>query len=106
MVALRAGISRISLDTPELFDFVLPIDEIHGAVVLDYHYNLSTIYYADVITDVIRMVDMKNMSNTKDIISDGLNTTNGLAVDWIANNLYWSDSALKVCTSIYDTIYI
>ena len=39
---------------------------------------------------------MKNYNDVKTIVSTGLNTPNGLAVDWIADNLYWSDSALKM----------
>lgn len=38
---------------------------------------------------------MKNYTNTKTIVSTNLNTPNGLAVDWVADNLYFSDSALK-----------
>lgn len=96
LIALRSGIGRISLDTTDLFDVVLPIDEVHGSVVLDYHFNKSLIFYADVHLDVIKMVDMHNMSHPKTIISTGLNTPNGIAVDWLANNLYWSDTAAKV----------
>lgn len=96
LIALRSGIGRISLDTPDLFDVVLPIDEVHGAVVLDYHYNLSKLFYADVNVDVIRVVDMTNMTDVRTIVGTGLATPNGLAVDWLANNLYWSDTVAKV----------
>lgn len=96
LIALRSGIGRISLDTPEMFDVVLPIDGVHGAVVVDYHYNKSYIFYADVNVDAIRRVNMKNCSDTKTIISSGLNTPNGLAVDWLANNIYFSDTIEKV----------
>lgn len=95
LIALRSGIGRISLDTPELFDVVLPIEGVHGAVVLDFHYKKSTLFYADVNIDAIRSVDMLNFSNSKTIVSSGLSTPNGLAVDWIANNIYWSDSEAK-----------
>lgn len=96
MVALRSGIGRVSLDTTDYFDIVLPIDDVQGSVVLDYHYNKSLIFYADVHIDAIRMIDMHNMSSTKTIISTGLNTPNGIAIDWLANNLYWSDTSAKV----------
>ena len=96
LIALRSGIGRISLDTPEMFDVVLPIEGVHGAVVVDYHYNKSYIFYADVNVDAIRRVNMKNCSDTKTIISSGLNTPNGLAVDWLANNIYFSDTIEKV----------
>lgn len=96
LIALRSGIGRISLDTPELFDVVLPIDGVHGAVVVDYHYKKSLLFYADVNVDAIRRVNMKNYSDTQTIVSTGLNTPNGIAVDWLSDNIYWSDSALKI----------
>ncbi|XP_063705428.1 low-density lipoprotein receptor-related protein 4 [Culicoides brevitarsis] len=96
LVALRSGIGRISLDTPERFDVVLPIDGVHGAVVLDFHYRKSLIFYADVNIDAIRSVNMLDNRETKPLITTGLNTPNGLAVDWIADNIYFSDSAHKV----------
>lgn len=91
-MAMRAGIGRISFDTEDLLDVVLPIDNVHAAIVLDYHYNHSKLYYADVNIDVIKEVDLKNVKNTKNIVSSGLKTINGLAVDWIADNLYFSDT--------------
>lgn len=96
LIALRSGIGRISLDTPDMFDVVLPIADVYGAVVLDYHFNQSKLFFADVNIDVIKMVDLKNTSNTKAIINTGLLTPNGIAIDWIANNLFWSDSGTKV----------
>lgn len=96
LVALRSGIGRISLDTPDLLDVVLPIAEVHGSVVVDYHYNLSKLFYADVHIDAIKVVDMTNMTDVRTIVASGLQTPNGLAVDWLANNLYWSDSVARV----------
>jgi hypothetical protein len=39
---------------------------------------------------------MHNLTSTKNIISTNLTTPNGLAVDWIADNIYWTDAASKV----------
>ncbi len=96
LVALRSGVAQISLDTNEMFDVVLPLDNIHGVVVLDYHYNKSKIFIADVNIDSITVIDMITTSDTKTIISTGIHTPNGIAVDWIANNIYWTDSGNKV----------
>lgn len=95
LIAARSGIGRISLDTPDMFDVVLPIDGVYGAVVVDYHYNQSKMYYADVKIDVIKQVDLSDMSKVKTIISSGLMTPNGVAVDWVANNIFWSDTGTK-----------
>lgn len=95
LIALRSGIGRISLDTPEMFDVVLPIDGVHGAVVVDFHHSKNFLFYADVNADAIKRVNMKNFNDVKTIVSESLNTPNGIAVDWIADNIYWSDSNLK-----------
>lgn len=92
LIAMRAGIGRISFDTDDMLDVVLPIENVHAAIVLDYHYNKSKLYYADVNIDVIKEVDLNNVKNTRTIVSDRLTTTNGLAVDWVADNLYFSDT--------------
>lgn len=36
------------------------------------------------------------MSDTKVIINSKLDTPNGLGIDWIANNIYWTDNEYKV----------
>lgn len=39
------------------------------------------------------MLDMKESTI---LIQGKMDTPNGLAVDWIANNIYWSDNDYKV----------
>lgn len=39
---------------------------------------------------------MLNMSETKVIVNTKMATPNGLGVDWIANNIYWTDNEYKV----------
>jgi low-density lipoprotein receptor-related protein 4 len=92
LIALRSGIGRISLDTPEMFDVVLPIDLVYSAVVVDYHINKSLLFYADVNVDTIVRVNMTNWQQTETLVSSRLATPNGIAVDWLADNLYWTDT--------------
>lgn len=77
-------------------DVVLPISGVHGAVVLDYHYRKNWLFFADVNLDVIRRVNLLNLTQSKVIVSTELFTPNGIAVDWIAENLYWSDTDRKL----------
>ncbi|XP_055684209.1 low-density lipoprotein receptor-related protein 4 [Lutzomyia longipalpis] len=95
IVASRNGIGQISLESSDFFDVMLPIEGVHGGVALDYHFNESRLFYADVNIDVIKSVNLENPSETRTIIT-GLNIPNGLAVDWIANNIFWTDTGLKV----------
>lgn len=39
---------------------------------------------------------MNNFSETDVVVKGKLDTPNGLGVDWIANNLYWTDNDYKV----------
>jgi hypothetical protein len=39
-----------------MFDVVLPIDGVHGAVVVDYHHSKNWLFYADVNADAIKRV--------------------------------------------------
>lgn len=43
-----------------------------------------------------RTLNMENMTENKMIVNTSLETPNGLAVDWIADNLYWTDNEYKV----------
>lgn len=38
---------------------------------------------------------MLNMSESKVIVKNELDTPNGLGVDWIADNIYWTDNEYK-----------
>lgn len=95
LIAQRTGIGMISLNTPDLMDVVLPIKGVHGAVVVDYHYKKSLLFFADVNLDIIRRVNLLNFSDNIVIVDSGISTTNGLAVDWVADNVYWSDADRK-----------
>lgn len=43
-----------------------------------------------------RVVDMLNLSSTEDIVETNLTSPYGLAVDWMANNIYWTDYGRRV----------
>lgn len=45
---------------------------------------------------MFRSVDMLNLSNTHDIIDTNLTSPYGLAVDWLANNIYWTDYGRRI----------
>lgn len=96
LFATKANLARVSLDTPELWDVTLPVEHIQNAIAVDFHWEKQLIYYTDVDLDVICSVNMHNFSDYKIVISKNLTTPDGLAVDWIANNIYWSDIGRKL----------
>lgn len=93
---MRSGIGMISLNSGDYMDVVLPINGVHGAVVLDYHYRENMLFFADVNLDVIRRVNLLNFTDSRVIVSTDVLTPNGIAVDWIADNIYWSDTDRKL----------
>uniref|UniRef100_A0A8C9STY0 Low-density lipoprotein receptor-related protein 4 n=1 Tax=Scleropages formosus TaxID=113540 RepID=A0A8C9STY0_SCLFO len=87
----RVSIRRISLDTNDYTDVHVPVPELHNVISLDYDSVEGKVYYTDVSLDVIRRANL-NGSNMETVISQGLKTTDGLAVDWVARNMYWTDT--------------
>lgn len=92
----RSALVRISLDTPELWDVTLPIDEVEHASDVDFHWQKQLLYFTNNEKDIIYSVDMFNLSNITPIIHTNLSSPNAIAVDWIANNLYWTNSDNKI----------
>ena len=41
------------------------------------------------------VVSLNNLSYPRVLIEDYINTPDGLAVDWVAENLYWTDAGRK-----------
>nr|XP_018898096.1 PREDICTED: low-density lipoprotein receptor-related protein 4 [Bemisia tabaci] len=95
MISAKQAIFRVSTDTPELWPIVLPVNpSIHNAVALDFHWNNSAIYYADVAAKTIRKMGLEREDNHTDVVTNIL-SVNGIAVDWLANNIYWTDGGSK-----------
>uniref|UniRef100_A0A3Q3IDS7 Low-density lipoprotein receptor-related protein 4 n=1 Tax=Monopterus albus TaxID=43700 RepID=A0A3Q3IDS7_MONAL len=87
----RVSVRRISLDTNDHTDVHVPVPELHNVISLDYDSVDGKLYYTDVTLDVIRRANLDG-SGMETVISQGLKTTDGLAVDWVARNMYWTDT--------------
>uniref|UniRef100_A0AAX7SHF4 Low-density lipoprotein receptor-related protein 4 n=1 Tax=Astatotilapia calliptera TaxID=8154 RepID=A0AAX7SHF4_ASTCA len=87
----RVSVRRISLDTNDHTDIHVPVLELHNVISLDYDSVDGKLYYTDVTLDVIRRANLDG-SGMETVISQGLKTTDGLAVDWVARNMYWTDT--------------
>ncbi|XP_059144487.1 low-density lipoprotein receptor-related protein 4-like [Physella acuta] len=96
LFASRGSIRRISLDKPDLTDVHLPLPDLHNVIALDFDYLDSMVYYTDVYLDVIRRASLNGSQWVENVVQKELATTDGLAVDWIARNLYWTDSGHDV----------
>ncbi|XP_014255223.1 low-density lipoprotein receptor-related protein 4 [Cimex lectularius] len=102
LIASDTTLSRISMDTKEMWLFSLPTPNIEKAMAVDFHWNLSTIFYVDFQLNSIKGVNMTALTQTWDIINN-LSSPSSLAIDWIANNLYWVETGIsKIVVSRID----
>ncbi|KAK6725534.1 hypothetical protein RB195_004075 [Necator americanus] len=73
------------------------LPQLENAVSFDYLYHVNgtiSIFWADVTLDTIFRVEVtgKTVSDPRSIVSTGLSTVEGIAVDWISEVIYWTDS--------------
>uniref|UniRef100_A0A8D0ALX9 LDL receptor related protein 1 n=1 Tax=Sander lucioperca TaxID=283035 RepID=A0A8D0ALX9_SANLU len=92
----RHEIRRIELHKGE---FSVLVPGLRNTIALDFHLNQSTLYWTDVVEDKIYRGKLSDnggetASYFEVVIQYGLATPEGLAVDWIAGNIYWVESNL------------
>ncbi|XP_045777367.1 low-density lipoprotein receptor isoform X7 [Maniola jurtina] len=89
LFARRFDIRKISLDHHEM---VAIVNETKSATALDYVFRTGMIFWSDVIEEKIYKAPIDEGSQRTVVIGDQLITSDGLAVDWIYNHLYWTDT--------------
>lgn len=99
LFASKQSIRRISLEDPStntsFLDTYLPISEVNNAVAIDYDFGNQYIYFSDVSLQSIRKANF-NGNSVVNIVNNNLITPDGLAFDWVAKNLYFSDTGRNV----------
>ena len=79
---LNSGSSRILLTSA-----------FQNAFAMDFHHGNEQLYVSDVETDRIYAVDMTMAPPGLEVIlAEGIETVTDIAVDWINDNLYWTDT--------------
>nr|XP_008195317.2 PREDICTED: LOW QUALITY PROTEIN: prolow-density lipoprotein receptor-related protein 1 [Tribolium castaneum] len=92
--------NRHELKAVELVTFNVKsfISSLKNTIALDFYYtkNANMVFWTDVIDDKIYRgtVVGGSLSNIEVVVQTGLSTAEGLAVDWIGENLYWVESNL------------
>ncbi|XP_048838951.1 low-density lipoprotein receptor-related protein 1 isoform X2 [Brienomyrus brachyistius] len=89
------GIIRgMNINTTDPVDSMIPIQNLQTPQALDFHAKSKFIYFADSTKDVIgrQKIDGKER---EDILTTGMQKVEGIAVDWVADNLYWTDHELQ-----------
>ena len=101
LIACKTNLRQLSLEAKGFNDIYLPLVDLVDVVAVDYHYERGQIFFADASFKEIRTLSLvkqnlsllsdSNSYITQTIISTEISKPSSIAVDWIANNLYWSD---------------
>lgn len=93
LFARRHDIRKISLDHNEM---TLIVNSTKTATALDFVFRTGMIFWSDVSEQKIYKAPIDEGNDRITVIKDSQITADGLAVDWIYNHIYYSDT--KHCT--------
>lgn len=93
LFARRHDIRKIALDHNEMTSIV---NDTKSATALDYVFRTGMIFWSDVSEQKIYKAPIDEGNDRSVVVKDQLITSDGLAVDWIYNHIYYSDT--KKCT--------
>ena len=68
------------------------VDGLDDAIGVDFYYAEGYVFWSDVSLKKIKRIRVtRHTRKVEDVISVGLKKPEGLAVDWVASKLYWTD---------------
>ncbi|KAG8180027.1 hypothetical protein JTE90_026630 [Oedothorax gibbosus] len=85
----RQDIRKIDIETQE---YVSVVSNLRSSVALDYNYHTGTVVWSDVVEEAIKSVPIDNGEVVTTIVSENLDTVDGIAVDWVYGHIYWTDT--------------
>ncbi|XP_066268020.1 low-density lipoprotein receptor-related protein 6-like isoform X1 [Branchiostoma lanceolatum] len=94
IVARKKDLRMISLDTPDHTDVALRIDDVKHAIAIDYDVVDGFVYWTDDENKAIRRAKLDG-TDGEYLITTEVDRPDGIAVDWVARNLYWTDTGTK-----------
>ncbi|XP_069676734.1 low-density lipoprotein receptor-related protein 1 isoform X1 [Periplaneta americana] len=74
-------------------EVMIPVMDLSRPAALDYDVKSQYIYYSDVQRYVIERQKIDG-SNRSVVLNKGINNCEGLAIDWMGRNIYWTDQGL------------
>ncbi|CAH1786568.1 unnamed protein product [Owenia fusiformis] len=91
LFARRSDIRRVSFDTADTSDVVIPVTGLRSAVALDWESAGDYVYWSDVTGDSISRARWDG-SGQQVVVGTNLESPAGLAIDWVSKKLYWTDA--------------
>ncbi|XP_052903013.1 low-density lipoprotein receptor-related protein 6 [Anopheles moucheti] len=100
-VVQRSQINRISLDSPDYSIVPLPAGKLRYAIAIDYDPVENYVYWSDKEESAIKRARADGMGGpAEEVVTAEIQAPDGLAIDWLARNLYWTDTGtdrIQVC---------
>ena len=87
----RANVQSVDLDTDQR-DILVPA-RFENAIAIDFDFRRSLLYVCDILVETIYTVDLSGDEPVVEtLVEVDVKTIGGLALDWVNNKLYWTDS--------------
>ncbi|KAF3860451.1 hypothetical protein F7725_000706 [Dissostichus mawsoni] len=96
----RPGIIRgMDMNAKVPDEYMIPIENLMNPRALDFHALSEYIYFADATSYIIGRQKIDGTERDT-ILKEGIHTVEGIAVDWMGGNLYWTDDGPKKTISV------
>ncbi|ODM93787.1 Sortilin-related receptor [Orchesella cincta] len=90
LVAKRDSVIRIDLNNYERVE-TLPLARVKAAIAVDFNMKNNCIFWSDVQHKTIMKLHLDGKSTPEVLVSSDITSVEGLAFDWMSNNLYFTD---------------
>ncbi|GFU33017.1 low-density lipoprotein receptor 1 [Trichonephila clavipes] len=87
----RRDLRKINLETSE---YTLVASGLRSAVAIDYDYGKKTIVWTDVLEGRVYSAPLRTGEPITEVASSLVVTPDGIAIDWIHDNVYWTDTGI------------
>ena len=68
------------------------ISGLEDAAAVDFYYAENSVFWTDVSLEMIKRTYVNGSQTSTNVITFGLLSPDGLALDWLGEKLYWTDS--------------
>uniref|UniRef100_A0A8C7X7I9 Low density lipoprotein receptor-related protein 1Bb n=1 Tax=Oryzias sinensis TaxID=183150 RepID=A0A8C7X7I9_9TELE len=96
----RPGVIRgLDMNIKSSDEHMEPIEDLVNPRAIDYHVETGYVYFADTTSFLIGRQKIDG-SGRETILKDELDNVEGISVDWIGNNLYWTNDGYRKTISV------
>lgn len=69
------------------------LEGLKRAIAIDFHYAKGLVFWTDTVLNKIQRIQIRgDAMRVEDVIAVGLVAPEGIAVDWVARKLYWTEN--------------